>query len=125
MLAISFPSSRRAEQDRAMIIFKSAATADLMMFGDVATRLLELMGKESTEKGIITSKQLPDAIARLEGFMVSDRERHRDQVLASGVAEIGGDGDEEPGVSLTHRALPLLEMLQVSLKENKPVVWGV
>ncbi len=108
-----------------MITFKSAATADMIMFGDVATRLLELMGKEATEKGIITPEQLPDAIARLEAVMVSERERHRDQVLASGVSETGGNDNEQPGVSLTHRALPLLEMLQVSLKENQPVVWGV
>ena len=48
-----------------IITFKSRATADTIMFGDVAKDLLSLMGKAFEPRGIITLEQLPDAIARL------------------------------------------------------------
>ena len=34
-------------------------------------------------------------------------------------------GGSRPYVSLTQRAVPLLELLEWSLKKRKPVVWGV
>lgn len=108
-----------------LVIFKSAACADLLYFGDVAKLMLELMGKEMTDKGVITVEQLPDAIARLDVAINGDKLRHREHLLADETKETDADGNERPHVSLTRRALPLLEMLKESLKEKKPVVWGV
>jgi len=108
-----------------MITFKSSATADIMMFDDVATHLIGLMGKEATDKGVINVEQLPTAIARLEAAIISDHEQHRAHLLADEAQEVDGNGNSRPFVSLTLRILPLLEMLRVSLKEKEPVVWGV
>ena len=79
-----------------IVIFQSPASGDVIMFGDVAKRMMKLMGKEPSDKGIVTVEQLP--------------------------AEGGGS---RPYVSLTQRAVPLLELLEWSLKKRKPVVWGV
>lgn len=106
-----------------MTKFKSSAAADIMMFDDVANRIIVLMGKEATDKGIITVEQLPDAIAKLEAALISDQEQHREHLLADEPQEVVGSG--QPLVSLTRRVLPLLEMLRVSLQENEPVLWGV
>jgi len=108
-----------------LIVFKSAACADLLYFGDVAKLMMELMGKEVTDQGVITVEQLPDAIARLAAAVASDRPQHREHLLADETKEIDPDGNERPRVSLTRRALPLLEMLREALKEKEPVVWGV
>jgi len=108
-----------------MTTFKSSAAADIMMFDDVATRMIELMGKEVADKGVITVEQLPAAIARLEAAIISDHEQHRAHLLADDTQEVDGQGNERPFVSLTRRVLPLLEMLRASLKESEPVVWGV
>ncbi len=108
-----------------LLIFKSTASADLLYFGDVAKLMLELMGKEATEQGVITVAQLPEAIARLEIAMSGDQSQHREHLLADETKEIDPNGNERPHVSLTRRALPLLEMLKESLKEKEPVVWGV
>jgi hypothetical protein len=37
----------------------------------------------------------------------------------------GGAQSSRPFVTLTQRAVPLLELLEWSLKKKKPVVWGV
>jgi hypothetical protein len=106
-----------------IVTFKSAASADVIYFGDVAKRMMELMGKEVAEQGIVTVEQLPEAIARLKAAIAEDKERHRQHVLdEEQKTEAGGT---RPFVSLTQRALPLLAMLEESLQEKKPVVWGV
>lgn len=109
-----------------IVTFKSAATADVIYFGDVARRMMELMGKDPDAKGIVTVEQLPEAIARLKAAIEEDRERHRrlvqEEERGTEAAEGGGS---RPAVSLTQRALPLLAMLEESLRGKKPVVWGV
>lgn len=109
-----------------IVIFKSAACADVIYFGDVAKRMMELMGKEAAEQGIVTVEQLPAAIGRLKAAIAEDKERHRQHVLDEEPGmETADGGGTRPRVSLTQRALPLLAMLEESLGEKKPVVWGV
>jgi hypothetical protein len=109
-----------------IVTFKSAATADTIYFGDVAQRMMELMGKEVADKGIVTVEQMPDAIARLKAAIAADKAAHQRQVQDEEPGtENDGRGGARPKVSLTQRALPLLSMLEESLKEKKPVVWGV
>ena len=48
-----------------IVTFQSPASGDVIMFGDVAQRMMKLMGKDVTDKGIVTVEQLPDAINRL------------------------------------------------------------
>ncbi len=108
-----------------IVTFSSRAAADVIMFGDVAKRLMEIMGKEYSEKGIVTVEQLPEAIARLKAAIAADKAARagvREEDLPESEPAPGGS---RPYVSLAVRAVPLLEMLEYSLKEEKPVVWGV
>lgn len=111
-----------------LITFKSAAAADVIMFGDTAKKLIEILGKDTDDgKGIITVAQLPDAIARLRTAIDEDKARQAlqdaDEEEAE-AAEQGKVGMAAP-VNLAQRAWPLLEMMEFSLKEGAPVVWGV
>ncbi|MCX8017794.1 MAG: DUF1840 domain-containing protein [Rhodocyclaceae bacterium] len=109
-----------------IVTFKSQASADVIYFADVAKRLLELIGKEPADKGILTVEQLPEAIARLQAAIDADRAAHRRQVQEEEPGlEPDGQGGARPRVSLTQRALPLLAMCKEALKEKQPVVWGV
>lgn len=109
-----------------IVTFKSAASADVIYFGDVAKRMMEVMGKDVTEKGIVTVEQMPMAIASLQAAIAADKAQHQRQVQSEEPEmETAEDGSKRPHVSLTQRALPLLAMLQESLVEKKPVVWGV
>lgn len=101
-----------------IVTFKSKATSDVIMFGDVAYALMKIIGKRPETKGILTVEQLPDAIAALQAVVAQEKR--------------AGTVDEEEGtpaiaqrVSMAQRALPLLELLECSLKKKTPMVWGV
>ena len=110
-----------------IVIFKSAAAGDVIMFGDVAHRLMKIMGKDVTPKGIVTIEQLPGAIALLEAAIAEDRKQNAKvaeedrPLMESG----GGGGAARPFVTLAQRAVPLLELLSLAQKKKKPVTWGV
>ena len=104
-----------------IVTFRSPASGDVIMFGDVAKQMMSLMGKAVTDEGIITVEQLPDAIARLRAAVEEDKARHQGQPTAE-------EDEAKPGmggpVSLAQRAIPLLELLDWSLRKQKPVIWG-
>ncbi len=112
-----------------IITFKSAAAGDVIMMGDQAERLLGIIGKEpKAAQGIVTVEQLSEAIDRLLSAIAEDKARQADADADPDQEE----KDKEEGrvgmaapVGLAQRAWPLLDMLQCSLKERVPVVWGV
>ena len=112
-----------------IVTLQSPASGDVIMFGDVAQRMMKLMGKEATDKGIVTVEQLPDAIARLKAAIEEDKRQRAglaDEDLPQTEPDVGKSGkSSRPFVTLTQRAVPLLELLEWSLKKKKPVVWGV
>ena len=109
-----------------IIVFQSQAAGDVIMFGDVAQRMMAIMGKEVADQGIVTLEQLPDAIARLKAAIAADKAeragRSEDDLPHE---ERAADGSSRPLVNLTQRAVPLIELLELSLKKSKPVVWGI
>lgn len=108
-----------------LIIFKSKAAGDVMMFGDVANSLMEIMGKAATGKGIITVEQLPQAIARLKAAVAQDKAANAPVDHDERRFEKTPEGGKREAVSLARRAVPLIELLEYSLKEELPVTWGV
>jgi hypothetical protein len=96
-----------------------------MMFGDVAMALMEIMGKAATEKGIVTVEQLPDAIARLKAAVAQDKAEKPVIDHDERLFEKTPEGGKREAVSLARRAVPLIELLEYSLKEAVPVTWGV
>ena len=108
-----------------IITFQSAAAGDVIMFGDVAMHMMEIMGKDKGPKGIVTVEQLPDAIARLRAAMAADKEAHHRAVNGEWPQNEIEARKEEVPVSLTQRAVPLVELLEWALKKGKPVTWGV
>jgi hypothetical protein len=121
-----------------IVTFQSPASGDVIMFGDVAKRMMQIMGKDESDKGIVTVEQLPGAIALLKAAIEEDKQQRvgmqeedlpqTEKVMRSGIHADGADGtaqNSRPFVTLAQRAVPLLELLEWSLKKKKPVVWGV
>jgi hypothetical protein len=111
-----------------IVTFQSAAAGDVIMFGDVAQRLMGIMGKEASDKGIVTVEQLPEAIARLKAAIAEDKAQRAaiaDEDGPQSEPDPNSQTGQRPFVSLAQRAVPLLELLEFSLKKKKPVVWGV
>lgn len=107
-----------------IVTFRSQASGDVIMFGDVARHMMKIMGKDASEKGIVTVEQLPDAIARLRAALAADKADHARAVNADWPQSELESRSESVPVSLTQRVVPLLELLERSLRKNKPVIWG-
>ncbi len=108
-----------------LIVFKSPASGDVIMFEKNGKEMLGVLGKDPADaKGIVTVEQLPGAIAAVKTAIEADKAR-----LAAQAAEAETDEAEAKpaggGVSFFQRAVPLLELLERSLKDKVPVTWGV
>jgi len=100
-----------------LITFTTPAYADITMFGDVALRLLKLMGHSATVPGALLAEDIPEALQRLEAAIEADKQ--------SPEPELPEEGEEsEAAVTLSHRALPLIELLKAAAKRKENVMWG-
>lgn len=109
-----------------LITFKSSASADVVMLGDDAAKVITLLGKDGKDtQGIITVEQLPGAIASLRKAIDEDRERQAQRTNADEAAdrEAGRTGMAAP-VGIAQRGWPVFEMLERAHKEGVPVIWG-
>jgi len=109
-----------------LITFRSQAAGDVIMFGDVAERMLMIIGKPVADKGIVTVEQLPDAIVALKNAIKTDPMAQVQSATSTSTwtsNDAAPDDGKESPVSLSQRALPLLELFEWSLQEAKPVLW--
>ena len=103
-----------------LITFKSDAYADIMMFGGVAHRLLKMMGHSGTVPSAILAEDVPAALDRLKRAIEVSNSKPRQP----GAALEDADSDEQPvSVSLTYRAIPLIELLSAAAKKRCDVMW--
>ena len=114
-----------------LIIFKSKAAAEIVMYKEHAERILTLLDKD-IDRGIITHADTAKAVAAIEtaiaearAHSVSDHVKH--DVNHHPQPNTDGDHDHEQvePVSFASRAFPLLQMLKAAHEQGKDVVWGV
>lgn len=100
-----------------LITFKSRTHADIVMFGDVALKLIKMMGCKEGSQGVIEPEDIPQALKSLrQGVAAEDVAVEED--------ETEEDEDEEAEqVSAHNRALPLIDMLNNAIKDDVPVTW--
>jgi hypothetical protein len=99
-----------------LVTFSCNAYANITMFGDVAVRLLKMMGHSGTVPGALLAEDVPAALARLEAAVAANEQM-------SAPEKSGQSVDDEPPVSLSHRALPVIELLKAAVKEECNVMW--
>ncbi|WP_250532841.1 DUF1840 domain-containing protein [Caballeronia sp. AZ10_KS36] len=107
-----------------LITFKTMAAPDVMMLDNLAEYLLEIIGKQLNERGVITHDELPAAIQKLEAAIVNDKKERAEHDGHFHEGEQGHDPHEIP-IGLSQRAYPFLDMLRLAQKENKDILWGV
>jgi len=98
-----------------LVTFSCNNYGNITLFGEVAKRLLTMMGHSVTIPGAIKAEDLPEALAQLQHNL--DREKH--QSISSAQTD-----DNELEVSLAHRAFPLLTMLKAAIKNKSNVMWS-
>ncbi|MBL8421719.1 MAG: DUF1840 domain-containing protein [Dechloromonas sp.] len=98
-----------------LVKFISSETGELMMFAEMASTLLRVIGKETARRGTFTREEMLPAAKLLR------------EALARGEATAGkaDDNGDETLVALGPRAWPLIDMLERSSKGDvhANVVW--
>jgi hypothetical protein len=99
-----------------LVTFSCPAYADITMFGDVAVRLLKMMGHSGTVPSALLADDVPTALERLEKAIDMEKQLHEK-------VEKNKEEDDEPPVTLSHRALPLIGLLKAAANANCNVMW--
>lgn len=124
-----------------LVIFKSKAAADIIMYERNARPILELLGKD-VKQGIIPPEQVADAIVKLEAEVERQKAieteqkakeeeqdaKRRAEAEAKGIWVEEEKEKERPmleKVSFSARVYPFLEMLRAAKKKEREIVWGV
>lgn len=97
-----------------LVTFKTKAYASITMFGDIAERLLEMMGFGRAVPGAIDAEHVPAALENLRRGLAQ---------LPEQVEPAGDADDDQPAVSLHLRARPLIELLEAAIAEQTYVRW--
>jgi len=100
-----------------LITFKSRAYADITMFGDVALRLIKLMGRKETVLSALLPEDITEALKMLRAGIAAEG-----AATEENEAEVD-DEEKEARVSIHNRALPLIELLEAAQKDNVAVMW--
>lgn len=100
-----------------LVTFSTKSYSDIMMFDDIATRLLTMMGHSATIPGAIVAEDVSSALAKLKSALqIEDNTKPAAAANAS-------DDENNHMVSLRHRALPLVELLENAVQRNADVMW--
>jgi hypothetical protein len=100
-----------------LVTFSTSVYADITMFGDVAVQLLRMMGHSGTVPGALLADEVQPALERLEAAIEAEKRTREAEGAAS------EDEEGEPVVPLSHRALPLIELLRAAAREDANVMW--
>ena len=96
-----------------MLVRFDSKAGMLTMFGDVAVKLLRLMGQSGAVPGAILAADIPAAVQRLRQGVGLEPQRTGNQ----------DNDDAETPVNLSHRAFPLIELLERAAKRGADVIW--
>ncbi len=96
-----------------LIEFSSESTGNVIMFGNIATRLLKMMGQSGNSEGAIRESDVPEALNKLKAALDSLPAAESNQE----------DEDTDNDVSIKTRAVPLIDLLEESAAAGSYVMW--
>lgn len=96
-----------------LVTFNCNAHENIMMFGEVALRLIKMMGHSARVPGAILAVDVPVALSQLTEALLNEKDKTKQN----------SSFDEEQDVSLAHRALPLMALLNSAVKHKSDVLW--
>lgn len=100
-----------------LITFHTKSYADITLFGDIGKKLIELMGHTPTVPGAILAEDVPAALARLRSGIAAASAQEE------ATPQNDATDDQERPVSLAHRALPVIQLLEAALADKQNVMW--
>jgi hypothetical protein len=103
-----------------LVTFSCKAYPNTTYFGDVAQTLLKMMGKSGNVPGALLAEDVPEALEKLQSAI--ENLKAEPSLKISRQEDERDDWKEKP-VSLTHRAIPLIELLTAAAKAHCNVMW--
>lgn len=101
----------------AMIRFESDAGAPVTMSEELALQFIRMSGHLDKIPGAIVAEDVPEALASLRRAVSLEQKATDDR------ASTGQEDDDEPPVSLSTRAFPLVKLLEAAARKRKDVLW--
>jgi hypothetical protein len=105
--------------------FKSKAAGTVVMTGVVGDRMMAIIGRAPSPKGVFTPEQLGAAIEALQAAITAEKLAPQQPTTESHDKDDEASDNTGDEVSLAQRALPLIELLSLARAAGKPVTWGV
>ncbi|WP_293005023.1 DUF1840 domain-containing protein [Nitrosomonas sp.] len=96
-----------------MLVTFNTDVGVITMFGEDALAILKMMGHTATVPGAILAADVPAALSRLKAAVGAEKSP----------APVAEEEEEEPSVSMAHRASPLIDLLTAAAKEGCDVMW--
>lgn len=98
-----------------LVTFTCKGHENITLFGNIAVQLLNFMGHSGIVPSAILAEDVPEALAQLQ---------KRIETIKQGSSnESSNDDDGEPVISVAHRAIPLISLLQDAVKNHSNVMW--
>jgi hypothetical protein len=104
------------------ITFTTKSYADITMLNDTGEVMLELMDFGSLMPGAIAANDVPQALSNLQKNL-ADKSDQKDQEYDENEDENEDEEDQTSPVSMTTRAMPLLELLKSAANNDNNVSW--
>ncbi len=99
-----------------LVTFSCEVCPNITMFGDVAVRMLKIMGHSGTVPSAFAPDEVGPALERLEAAAEADRKSPTPEEQAAG-------RDDEPPVRFSVRAEPLIDLLRIAAEAKCEVMW--
>jgi hypothetical protein len=97
------------------------------MFGDIAKQLIKMMAFCENVPGAIDAEDVPVALMNLEQAIQAIKQQQIEAQKAGTLEEKNederDDADYEPEISISIRAIPLIDFLKAAVKEQCHVMW--
>ena len=103
-----------------LVTFQTKTIGDITMFGDVALKLIRMMGHSGTIPSALSADDVAPALQQLQAALDQHKIDNPDDESVGD--DFQGDPIERP-VGLAQRAFPLIELLTAAKAANDPVMW--
>ncbi|MEC6907998.1 DUF1840 domain-containing protein [Photobacterium piscicola] len=106
-----------------LVTFTCKTHNDVTMFGDNAQSLIKMMEYTTDIPGAIVAEDVESALANLEKNLVIAAAEQRAVQEQQQAIENDDENEKEPEISISVRAVPLIELLKAAMLAKSYVMW--